>query len=69
MESRFEQRLDAIAWGSFGTAYGPAVKVPDQLGRIARQRSALPTSCGAGCATSTSKLDQPHYRPSHSSSR
>src|SRR5690242_17286675 len=31
----FEQRLGAIAWGDFGTAYGPAVTVPDQLRRLA----------------------------------
>jgi len=31
----FEQRLSAIAWGDYHTAYGPAVKVPDQLRRLA----------------------------------
>lgn len=31
----FEQRLDAIDWATFGTAYGPAVAVPDQLRRLA----------------------------------
>ena len=35
MGSMFEQRLNAIAWGDFGTAYGPAVNVPDQLRRLA----------------------------------
>jgi hypothetical protein len=31
----FDERLDAINWSEFGTAYGPAVKVPDQLRRLA----------------------------------
>jgi hypothetical protein len=31
----FAERLDAITWGNFGTAYGPAIKVPDQLQRLA----------------------------------
>jgi hypothetical protein len=31
----YGERLDAIAWGNFSTAYGPAVKVPDQLRRLA----------------------------------
>jgi hypothetical protein len=30
----FEQRLNSIAWGDFGTAYGSAVTVPDQLRRL-----------------------------------
>jgi hypothetical protein len=33
----FEQRLQAIAWCDFDTAYGPAVSVPDQLRRLAGQ--------------------------------
>jgi hypothetical protein len=35
MGEAFGKRLDAIPWGDFGTAYGPAVKVPDQLRRLA----------------------------------
>ncbi len=35
MDAKINKRLDAIAWGDFGTAYGPAVKVPDQLRRVA----------------------------------
>jgi hypothetical protein len=31
----FEQRLKAIAWGDYHTAYGPAVNVPGQLRRLA----------------------------------
>jgi hypothetical protein len=31
----FDQRLSAIAWGDYHTAYGRAVKVPDQLRRLA----------------------------------
>ena len=31
----FDTRLAAIRWADFGTAYGPAVKVPDQLRRLA----------------------------------
>jgi hypothetical protein len=31
----FDERLNAIAWGDFHTAYGPAVKVPGQLRRLA----------------------------------
>jgi hypothetical protein len=31
----FDERLDLIAWGDFGTAYGPAMMVPDQLRRLA----------------------------------
>ena len=30
----FEDRVNSIAWGNFGTAYGPAMKVPDQLQRL-----------------------------------
>jgi hypothetical protein len=32
---RLDERLDAIAWGHFDTAYGSAVRVPDQLRRLA----------------------------------
>jgi hypothetical protein len=32
---RLDNRLNAIAWPTFGTAYGPAIKVPDQLRRLA----------------------------------
>lgn len=35
MGPMFEQRLNAIKWGDFHTAYGPAVKVPGQLRRLA----------------------------------
>jgi len=35
MKPEFSQRLEAIPWAEFGTAYGPAVKVPDQLRRLA----------------------------------
>lgn len=30
----FEQRLNAIDWGNYRMAYGPAVKLPDQLRRL-----------------------------------
>ncbi len=35
MRPTFDERLNAIAWGDFCTAYVPAVKVPDQLRRLA----------------------------------
>jgi hypothetical protein len=35
MRPAFGERLDAIPWADFGTAYGPAEKVPDQLRRLA----------------------------------
>jgi hypothetical protein len=35
VEPAFEERLRAVAWADYGTAYGPAVKVPDQLRRLA----------------------------------
>lgn len=35
MGPMFEQRLNAINWGDFHTAYGPAVEVPGQLRRLA----------------------------------
>ena len=35
MRPTFDERLNAIAWADFHTAYGPAVKVPDQLRRLA----------------------------------
>lgn len=35
MQRAFSERLDAITWADFGTAYGPAVKMPDQLRRVA----------------------------------
>jgi hypothetical protein len=31
----FDERINLVAWGDFHTAYGPAVKVPDQLRRLA----------------------------------
>lgn len=31
----FDERLNAIAWGDYHTAYGPAVGVPEQLRRLA----------------------------------
>lgn len=30
----FDERLNLIPWGDFYTAYGPALKVPDQLRRL-----------------------------------
>ncbi len=35
MSAEFDERLNAIAWREFGTAYGPATAVPDQLRRLA----------------------------------
>ncbi len=35
MSLTFRERLDAIAWGDFRTAYGPAVNVPGELRRLA----------------------------------
>ena len=34
MTATFEQRLSAIGWGNYYTAYGPAADVPDQLRRL-----------------------------------
>jgi hypothetical protein len=43
MAGTFSERLSAIEWAKFGTAYGPAVTVPDQLRRLAGsdQKAAL----------------------------
>lgn len=30
-----DERLSAVQWADYGTAYGPAVRVPDQLRRLA----------------------------------
>lgn len=35
MGPAFEERLRAVVWADYGTAYGPAIKVPDQPGRLA----------------------------------
>jgi hypothetical protein len=32
---QFDERLNAVPWSQYGTAYGPAVKVPGQLKRLA----------------------------------
>jgi hypothetical protein len=34
VEPTFEERLRAVAWSDYWTAYGPAIKVPDQLRRL-----------------------------------
>lgn len=34
MGEMFGERISLIPWGNFHTAYGPAVKVPDQLQRL-----------------------------------
>ncbi len=46
LDSSYYQRLNAIPWGEFRTAYGPAVHVPDQLRRLAGsdRRAALAAS-------------------------
>jgi hypothetical protein len=51
MEESFGRRLDAIPWAEFGTAYGPATKVPDQLRRLAApdKRAALTASHELWC--------------------
>jgi hypothetical protein len=48
---RFEDRLNAISWGDFDTAYGLAVDVPDQLRRLAGsdRKAALNTTHDLWC--------------------
>jgi hypothetical protein len=47
----FGERIDLIPWGNFGTAYGPAVKVPHQLRRLAGpdRKAALDASHDLWC--------------------
>jgi hypothetical protein len=47
----FGERINLIPWGNFSTAYGPAVKVPDQLRRLAGpdRKAALAASHDLWC--------------------
>jgi len=49
---RLSERMQAIPWAAFQTAYGPAVAVPDQLLRLAGQdeKAALAASHDLWCA-------------------
>jgi hypothetical protein len=51
MDEAFGKRLYAISWADFRTAYGPAVKVPDQLRRLAGrdEKAALDASHELWC--------------------
>jgi hypothetical protein len=46
-----DRRLGSIPWADFGTAYGPAVQVPDQLRRLAGpdEKAALAASHDLWC--------------------